>query len=128
MKKDKTQLPPLTFKRLEGKILKKDRNDDPNIQQIFQDLRLFSGTIMWKEVPLYDYNVEQMLRRFMNTELHLCDTEEQYERGKALLFILDRANQVQATRGKDPVLKQYAENLKDLLKIREYEFEGALDN
>lgn len=144
-----TEKKPLTFRRLEDKIVHKDKNSDPAVRQMFYDLRKFFNSPdsplyhkyisrpplfptehdeinVWRDTPLYKREIEVALLRFY--DCHRFSGAKSSERVKALLFILTRASQINVQSGKDPLFENIIDRLNRNLTPRNSKFKQGEPN
>lgn len=99
----------LTFRKVERSIRNHCSPVGEDVEEILKDLRLFMSNETWGRLPVYD--ASEFVTRFISQKISFGTNNNQLKKLRALLFVLDTANELLLTHGKDPLPKDLFHDL-----------------
>lgn len=105
-----TQTEALTFKKVERSI-RRNKNIDSSIIDLLDELHGFMGNDNWREIPVYETKAYKFIELFVVQRIVNGDCNTPFKKVDALLFVIDKINEIQLKHGKDPVLQPIRKGL-----------------
>lgn len=109
-----TQPEALTFRKVE-RYIRRSKNIDSSVANLLDELRGFIGNDNWREIPVYENIAAKYINAFIQETISYGTDNGQIEKLEALLFIIDKANEMQLKHGKDPLAQEIYRQLEERL-------------